>query len=71
MQVDLRSYQCPQLFVQFKYVLNHQRKNHKTIRFIYEHTQHVDDILVHLKNKHYDFVDHKINDSLSYIEVNL
>ncbi|KZN31701.1 hypothetical protein N474_02220 [Pseudoalteromonas luteoviolacea CPMOR-2] len=61
--VDLRGYDCPQLFVQFKWQLKSKCDHACVIRFSYDEDQDINDILKYLAS-------HKIQFSVEAAENN-
>jgi hypothetical protein len=69
LKIDLSNFQCPQLFVQFKFHLKQAEKQQCTIHFIYRSNQLVGDVLLFLEKKHYQFTHHSDAKPSPFIEV--
>lgn len=69
LKIDLTEYQCPQLFVQFKFQLKQAEKQKQSVCFIYDSKQLIDDILVFLENKQFRYDHHSNAKPSPFIEV--
>ncbi|ALO42434.1 hypothetical protein PP2015_1934 [Pseudoalteromonas phenolica] len=69
--IDLSTYQCPQLFVQFKFQLKQAQVKKQTVCFIYDNNQLINDILVFLETKKFSYAHHNDAKPYPFIEVNL
>lgn len=69
LKIDLTEYQCPQLFVQFKFQLKQAEKQQQSVCFIYDSKQLIDDILVFLENKQFRYDHHSNAKPSPFIEV--
>jgi len=68
--IDLSTYQCPQLFVQFKVKLKQAQSKKQSVCFIYEQKQLINDILAFLEAKKFSYTQHYNAKPYPYIEVN-
>ncbi|MCG7563352.1 MULTISPECIES: hypothetical protein [Pseudoalteromonas] len=50
-ECDLRPFQCPQLFVQFKWQLKQAKTKAKAVRFFYTKEQDLRDVMRYLNNQ--------------------
>ncbi len=71
LRIDLSTYQCPQLFVQFKLQLKQAEAKKRSVCFIYERKQLINDILAFLEAKKFSYTQHHDAKPYPYIEVNL
>lgn len=69
LKIDLSNFQCPQLFVQFKFQLKQAKKQQQSVCFIYDSKQLIDDILVFLENKKFCYIHHHNAQPSPFIEV--
>ncbi|MBQ4809993.1 hypothetical protein J8M20_01545 [Pseudoalteromonas luteoviolacea] len=66
--VDLRCYECPQLFVQFKWQLKTHKDHADVIRFSYDKQQDLSDVVRYLENSKMNF-SVKSDGKINFIEV--
>ena len=69
LDIDLSQFQCPQLFVQFKWHLLQAKKNRVSVRFYYADEQDIRDVLQYLTVHDYCYCHHR--HSQPFIEVNI
>ncbi|OHU86593.1 hypothetical protein BET10_18875 [Pseudoalteromonas amylolytica] len=68
-KVDLSAYQCPQLFVQFKWHLRQAQQTDSIVQFYYHQEQDINDIVRYLKQHQYLYVHY--NGAQPSIEVSI
>ncbi|WP_155730594.1 hypothetical protein [Pseudoalteromonas luteoviolacea] len=66
--VDLRRYECPQLFVQFKWQLRTNRDHVGVIRFSYSKEQDISDVIRYLESQKMSF-SVTTDSNINFIEV--